>query len=1300
MPSSAEYQAWLDKNPDKKGTPDYEKIVFAYGKAKERETQTTMPEPVIRDPNKTEGTRAVERLQANGVADNAILDWVKGQKYLATQEGKSEDQFKEEMFGIKPFNTKALEDYFNKALSEGKAARQGEGEQKPYSIMDALDDGWGASVTGLGARQKLPDALPQDASTLESLSYGLGMAAGDLPAMIGGFFAGGGPVSPITAGAGAYALPAAMRAAYIDNLQYGEFKNPKDFLNRAQGVFLETGKAYVTGAVATGAGLAVGAKLPVATTIAGSTARTLAIGTTEALTATAVTGALEGQLPTTEDFFNAAATVFALGSIGYTVKQSPVVVKKIQNIYAKTGLRPEEVALDAKLNPEIRADLMSKDAEIPRAYQDAVDPLFAPKEKPAPSLTEPKPTFFSNMKSTIATYRNKGYAEIVDAFDPIKTYVKEAEKVTGKTLPQEKDPFVLARLSKGFVGKAKHFLEYGTFYYGTLENRGKSFKEIISPLVRKNELQDFVDYVISARGKELENRGIETGLGADKIDETLARHGDKYKKTAEDLYTFQNELTEYLRDSGILSEKEYAAMLAANKYYVPYHRLLEEESGMGTGGQGLEAWNPLKAIKGSKLEIVDPIESIIKNVYAYLALAEKNRAASAFIDLATQFSDSNWKMTPDGQAVDVSRLRIQKKETPVRPVDIKDEEMVAFLKQQGVPDDVIDAMDTSGLTVFRAMREPLADNEISVMRNGKREVYILDPELAAAFKATNLETMSLFFRLTAIPARLSRAGITLAPQFPLLNFIRDQFDAYINSKTGYNPFVSAVSGLISLSKKDSYYKETLKSSGFQASLVSLDMNYIKNDLFDIKNKSGVVGHAWNVVKSPMDYFRMLSEMSEQVTRLGEAKRMLKRTEGLPSITKYTEVGYASREVLPDLMQSGRNKTLKQWAAQTAFLNASIQGIDRMTRQWRQNPERTIMRGVTAITVPSVVLWYVNHKDPRYMNAPDWQKNLFWIIPTDDWQPATDYETDYPAYLKRNNNGVLEVNKGVVFKIPKPREYGIIFGSSVERMLDNLYAEDQNLTSALDALLESFMPPVIPTAVKPIWEETTNKSMFTGGPLVAPNVESAGPEVQYGNYTTELTKWFGGVLAQFPFLYSSKPGAHTISPAVMENYIRQWTGTLGVMALKLSDFALRKAELLPDPPKPEWTLADIPIIQAFIVRNPSAQAGPIIQFYDGFTKRQQIINTYNYYENNEPEKLEAFFKKYPKNVLANAVEAREALTSQQQAIRNIWKNPNIDPREKRQIIENMYYGMVEVAKHGNQQLKEMDKWAAENPAPSD
>jgi hypothetical protein len=44
--------------------------------------------------------------------------------------------------------------------------------------------------------------------------------------------------------------------------------------------------------------------------------------------------------------------------------------------------------------------------------------------------------------------------------------------------------------------------------------------------------------------------------------------------------------------------------------------------------------NPIKSIKGSERNTIDPIESVIKNTYLYLSLAERNAVGNAFVKMA------------------------------------------------------------------------------------------------------------------------------------------------------------------------------------------------------------------------------------------------------------------------------------------------------------------------------------------------------------------------------------------------------------------------------------------------------------------------------------------------------------------------------------------------------------------------------------------------------------------------------------------------------------------------------------------
>lgn len=87
----------------------------------------------------------------------------------------------------------------------------------------------------------------------------------------------------------------------------------------------------------------------------------------------------------------------------------------------------------------------------------------------------------------------------------------------------------------------------------------------------------------------------------------------------------------------------------------------------------------------------------------------------------------------------------------------------------------------------------------------------------------------------------------------------------------------------------------------------------------------------------------------------------------------------------------------------------------MFREWKANPRDMTVKTAMWITLPSVLLWELNKDDPRYQELPQWQKDIFWIIPTKD----------------------------TLIKIPKPFELGILFGTVPERMLQWDYDKKEN-----------------------------------------------------------------------------------------------------------------------------------------------------------------------------------------------------------------------------------------------------------------
>ena len=211
------------------------------------------------------------------------------------------------------------------------------------------------------------------------------------------------------------------------------------------------------------------------------------------------------------------------------------------------------------------------------------------------------------------------------------------------------------------------------------------------------------------------------------------------------------------------------------------------------------------------------------------------------------------------------------------------------------------------------------------------------------------------------------------------NALRDQLSAAILSKHGFFPIFDFVRGAMSLVKKDEHYGNWLKSGGANAAMVSVDRQYLSQHLFQLSKDTGLMERAWNVAKSPLEVLRVASELVENATRLGEFKKASAGTAGTRADLQ--KAGFASREVTLDFARIGANMRAVNMIS--AFTNVQIQGLDRVVRGFGDNPIGMSAKIGAGITLPSLLLWWANHDDPRMKDIPQWQKDLFWIIPTKD-----------------------------------------------------------------------------------------------------------------------------------------------------------------------------------------------------------------------------------------------------------------------------------------------------------------------------
>jgi len=822
---------------------------------------------------------------------------------------------------------------------------------------------------------------------------------------------------------------------------------------------------------------------------------------------------------------------------------------------------------------------------------------------------------------------NKLYTALVDDLHPIKqlTRLLNGEK----PLEVQDDPYQLARLTRGATGKADHFLEYSPFEFDSFKNVGKPLSKILDPI--KDDLDGLRAYAVSKRALELEARGIKTGVPLEAAQETV-KAGGRFEQSFQDLKDYQTHTLEYLRDSGILSQDAFEKMQEANQDYVPFYRLMDEGGGPKGVGKGLSVRAPIKKIEGSTRMIVDPLESIIRNTYTYVQLAERNRALSTLADMADAAGD---------KAADLM--------VRVASASRKDAGVNAFMKENGVE------ADAETLSVFRPRAPGLRNDEIALYRDGERQVFQVSPEVATAVRALDQQSVGLAVKLMRAPARWLRAGTTLSPEFTARNFIRDQLTAFNLGEKGIIPVFDALRGLGSLFRKDEDYQNFLKSGGANSALVALDRDYIEQNIFKLERDTGLMSKTWNVIKSPLEVLRITSEIVENATRLGEYKRM---TSGESEAEDIMQGGMAAREITLDFQRVGAQTRALNMIV--AFWNAHVQGLDKTVRAFIDRPVETAFKLGVSVTLPSVLLWYANKDDPRWAEIPRWQKDLFWIVMTKDH----------------------------IYRIPKPMELGIAFGSLPERALEAYQGTNPKAFQDLgSSMLQALTPSYIPTFMIPIVEQFANRSTFTGNPIVPASMEGILPEYQYTDYTTESGKLLGKFAATMPGFRDTSMS----SPAVIENYVRAWSGQLGQYALKLADQALISTGTIPDPVKPAASLADIPVIKAFVVRYPSASAQSITDFYDAYDKTNTRLNTIKYLAKSGEiqSALDLMKVAQSENDLFRLQGIKEALSTQTKYLRLVAKNPQITPDEKRQLIDGVYLMMINAAKQGNQIMDSMN-----------
>jgi hypothetical protein len=800
---------------------------------------------------------------------------------------------------------------------------------------------------------------------------------------------------------------------------------------------------------------------------------------------------------------------------------------------------------------------------------------------------------------------SKAYTRFVDDLNPIKL---AEEALRGAIGVGKNSIYKMARLSRGIGERAKMAVTRGIY-----DDQGRKISEGLAEIVKPLEKlgigeKDFATYLAVKHAVDLKKLGKRVPFDDNQIAAVLNRlDTSEVQAVHKKVMDYNNALLDILVDAQILSSRVVREMRKKYPNYVPFLRYFDDDAvaGFKNGGFGgargfANLTNPVKRMteEGSTRTIINPIESMIKNTFLVMNAAAKNKVGLQLAELSKIDGAGAW---------------------------------VEHLGKGG---------------------RDAKDHIITVWQRGEKQQYkIREPELYNAMLSLDAESTNSLLRFLGGAASMLRAGATLTPEFTIRNMMRDVLSATVNStKYGFNP-LDFFKGLFHVLKKTEVFDQFISTGGAMSTLMSLDRD-ANREAMKAVFKLSMKDKAMNVITDPKELAKLVTlytpvksivgglrkaaEISELSTKVGQFNKVLKKTGSME------EAAFEARDLM-DFNRAG--SSIRQANKAIAFLNASIQGTDRMARAFKQDKISFMLRSFVTLVLPSIGLHYlVQSLDPEtkkvYDNIPQWQKDTFYIVPI----PGTDEFA----------------------RIPKPFETGMLFSTGTERIMTWLQEKDPKAFDDFGfTLAQTFTPPMLITALTPLLEAITNHSFFRDAPIVPVGEQRLESKDQYGITTSDTMKLVGEGMSMIPGMEDSK----LASPRILENTYRGYTAGLGMYGLDGLDLlvkAIAGGDGIPQPER-EWT--EWPIVRSFTVN--TSGGGQIREdFYEEWDKLSKKKASAD--RNREPFYDPEYGRmKAAKSVIDDLIEQYKF----------IQKHPDMKPAEKRSKLDELDAKMNDIAAKG-------------------
>lgn len=330
-----------------------------------------------------------------------------------------------------------------------------------------------------------------------------------------------------------------------------------------------------------------------------------------------------------------------------------------------------------------------------------------------------------------------------------------------------------------------------------------------------------------------------------------------------------------------------------------------------------------------------------------------------------------------------------------------------------------------------------------------------------------------------------------------------------------------------------------------------------------------------------DAIEEFNNLTESAPRLAEFKRTLAKT------GDEQKALFAAADVTTNFSRGG--DITKSLDAYVPYLNAGVQGLDKLVRQFYNKPIATVLKGATIVTAPTLILNAINKDNPNYQQLDNRTKDNYYLIPNGD----------------------------TFIKIPKSRELGVLFGALTERILRSYSGDTKAFAGFKETLGTNFSPsnPIENNILSPLAYNIPKNQDFAGRAIVPENMKDRSPKLQYDEATSEISKAIGEM--------------SNISPKQIDYLIKSYTGVIGQLLLPATTEKNKKSLISP--------------ITSQFVADPLYNNNEITDFYNNYEELKRKAADRNF-TGNLPSKL-LTKEEALRNKFAAAQKAMSEITKQ-------------------------------------------------------